>query len=52
MDPVNVILVCPCCASPVDARSGDEVQDFLCLVCDQSWQMVVDQVRQAVHSLT
>lgn len=49
-----VILVCPCCASPVDAaaaQTGTE-QHFKCLSCGQSWHMVVDPDRLARHSLT
>jgi len=48
-----VILVCPCCASPVDAPAEpDTEQQFTCLACGQSWRMVVDPHRCAQHSLT
>lgn len=48
-----VILVCPCCASPVDAvAEPDQVQQFTCLACGQSWHMVVDPQRFVQHSLT
>lgn len=49
-----VILVCPCCASPVDAEpaEADVEQHFECLSCGQTWRMVVDPHRLAQHSLT
>lgn len=47
-----VILVCPCCASTVDAQTGDHLQHFECAACGQDWLMVVDADRQAAHSLT
>lgn len=47
--PVTVILVCPCCASTVDA---DETQErFTCTVCGQTWAMVPDVARLRAHSL-
>lgn len=48
----NVILVCPCCASPVDAQAGDEPQQLDCESCGQHWEMVVNAQRQAEHALT
>lgn len=47
-----VILVCPCCASTVDAQAGEDLQHFTCIYCGQPWSMVVDADRQAAHSLT
>lgn len=49
---MNVIVICPCCASPVDARPGDAAQSIHCTVCDQSWVMVVDAERQKEYALT
>lgn len=49
---VPVILVCPCCASTVDAHATTEIQQFECVSCGQTWSMVVDADRQAAHSLT
>lgn len=48
----QVILVCPCCASTVDAEASPDIQQFECLSCGQTWSMVVDAGRQAAHSLT
>lgn len=48
----QVILLCPCCASTIDAQPGPDIQHFECLSCGQSWSMVVDADRQAAHSLT
>lgn len=47
-----VILVCPCCASAVDATTADTAQELECLSCEQQWLMVVDAHRQAAHALT
>lgn len=47
----SVIIICPCCASAVDAEAGDEPQEFQCVACGQSWSMVVDADRQATHAL-
>lgn len=50
----KVILVCPCCASPVDAQ-GDRPgrpQQLSCVACGQDWLMVVDADRQAEFALT
>lgn len=47
-----VILICPCCASPVDAESKPEEQTLTCAACEQTWRMVVDAVRQAEHALS
>jgi transcription elongation factor Elf1 len=49
---VTVILVCPCCASAVDAHAADTPQQFTCLTCGQTWSMVVDAERQDTYSLT
>jgi hypothetical protein len=49
---VNVILVCPCCASPVDAQPGEAEQQFECSACQQVWRMVVDADRHAEYALT
>ncbi len=46
-----VILLCPCCASTVDAHPGPQPQYLHCGTCGQAWQMVVDAERQAAHSL-
>ncbi len=48
----TVILLCPCCASTVDAVAGPSEQHLYCGCCGQTWVMVVDAVRQADHSLT
>lgn len=50
--PEAVILVCPCCASTVEAHARDELQEFDCTGCGQQWLMVVDADRQAEHALT
>lgn len=47
-----VILVCPCCASTVDADPGDAEQQFECLACGQNWSMTVDAERCAEYALT
>lgn len=47
-----VILICPCCASTVDAEDGPALQTFECVSCGQKWSMVVDRDRHAAHSLT
>ena len=53
MSAATVILVCPCCASPLDAAGDpDTEQHFTCLGCGQTWRMVVDPRRFAQHSLT
>lgn len=52
MPETTVILVCPCCASTVDAQARDEMQEFDCLSCGQQWQMIVDADRHAEHALT
>ncbi len=49
---MNTILVCPCCASPVDAQPHSRPQNFECEVCEQKWTMVVDHKRTSEHSLT
>lgn len=51
-DMENVILVCPCCASPVDAEARREQQDLTCNACGQTWSMVVDLDRQREYALT
>jgi hypothetical protein len=48
----KVVLLCPCCASPIDAVAGRARQDFTCGVCDQRWEMVVDAARVAEYALT
>lgn len=50
MEPV--ILLCPCCASTVDAQALPQPQNFECISCGQTWVMVVDPARQAAYSLT
>ncbi len=47
-----VILVCPVCASTLDAEADEGSQDFECVSCGQTWSMVVDAARHAIHSLT
>lgn len=50
--PVHVILVCPCCASTVDAEpEPDQAQRFECLQCGQVWIMTVNINRFTKHSL-
>lgn len=51
-DPVTVILICPCCASTVDAEVAPHHQSFECVTCGQQWQMVVDEQRHAEYALT
>lgn len=48
----KVVLLCPCCASPVDAEASSTVQDFICEVCGQRWAMAVDAARVAEYALT
>lgn len=48
----TVILVCPCCASPVDAVTAGHEQDMECVACGQQWHMIVDADRVAEHALT
>jgi len=50
--PTAVILLCPCCASAVDAETHDEPQDLHCTTCGQTWSMIVNPDRQHTHSLT
>lgn len=52
MDYRAVVLLCPCCASPVDAVAGEQEQALTCDACDQSWRMVVDAARIAEYALT
>jgi Zn finger protein HypA/HybF involved in hydrogenase expression len=52
MENKKVVLICPCCASPVDAEAGYGIKDFICDVCDQHWSMVVDAARIAEYALT
>lgn len=48
-----LILVCPCCASPVDAEDSDgDVEALDCGSCGQHWSMVVDADRVAEFALT
>ncbi len=48
----KVILVCPCCASTVDAVADSRVQQLMCTDCGQGWHMVVDADRVAEYALT
>lgn len=49
----KVVLICPCCASPVDAETaGLHEQNFTCEVCDQQWTMHVDAARFAEYALS
>jgi hypothetical protein len=48
--PVTVILVCPCCASTVDAKD-DGTESFTCTVCAQQWVMTLDVDRLHQFSL-
>jgi hypothetical protein len=52
--PIPVVLVCPCCASPVDALAHVTPQStqLFCAACQQNWLMVVDAKRLAEFSLT
>lgn len=56
----NYILMCPVCASTVDAEQkllsedrggGPAIQVFECLPCGQEWEMCIDPARMARHSL-
>lgn len=49
---MDVVLICPCCASTVDAEPREELQEFTCGICNQTWSMVVDADRYASHSLS
>lgn len=49
--PVPVVLICPTCASPIDAVAQEWTQQFTCVACGQTWTMVVDADRAATHSL-
>jgi hypothetical protein len=53
-NPMNkkVVLLCPCCASPIDAEGSTQQQDFTCDVCGQRWAMAVDLDRIAEYALT
>ncbi len=48
--PVTVILVCPCCASTVDA-ADDGTEAFRCDACGQQWAMRLDVDRLRQYSL-
>lgn len=48
----QVIVLCPCCASAVDAEAQPGLQEFTCVSCGQAWSMVVEADRLAVHSLS
>lgn len=48
----SVILVCPCCASPVDAEVMIEIQQLSCGTCGQDWHMQVDVSRLEAYALT
>lgn len=49
---MTVILLCPCCASTIDAEASPEPQTFECVSCGQNWVMVVDYDRHTAHALT
>jgi len=56
---IKVVLVCPCCASPVDAEvlphgePGWAAHTTLhCVACGQRWQMSIDTRRIEEHALT
>lgn len=49
---MNLIVICPCCASPVDAEAVKCEQKLECVACGQQWSMVVDRDRQAEFALT
>lgn len=36
----------------MDADARDELQEFVCGICNQTWTMVVDADRYAIHSLS
>ncbi len=46
-----VIVLCPCCASTLDAYASVDPQDFECVSCGQTWTMVVDYDRVTTYSL-
>ncbi len=46
-----VIVLCPCCASSLDARPQEEPQQFDCVGCGQTWTMTVDADRHQRHAL-
>ena len=48
----HVIVLCPCCASTLDAKTITEPQTFTCVCCGQTWTMTVDADRHAEHALT
>lgn len=48
----NVIVICPCCASPVDAQDNQQQQCLVCLACGQTWFMRIDAERQKEYALT
>ncbi len=47
----SVIIVCPCCASSIDAYPTDDLQEFECVSCGQTWTMLVDYDRISTFSL-
>lgn len=47
-----VILLCPVCASTVDAVAAEAEQQLTCVSCGQTWVMVVDRERHDTHSLS
>lgn len=50
---MNVIVVCPCCASPVDVEVLEEWEQHLeCVACGQTWKMFIDLDRIEEHALT
>lgn len=47
-----VIVICPCCATPMDAPVDDMQREFECLSCGQAWRMAVEADRFTEHALT
>jgi hypothetical protein len=47
-----MVLVCPCCASAVDATASPDIETFLCATCGQVWEMIPDPARQQTYSLS
>lgn len=51
-DRFAAIILCPCCATAVDAECTDgHPQNFECVACGQNWTMTPSRERQAAHSL-
>ena len=49
---MNVIVVCPCCASAVDVEVTKWKQELECVACGQQWSMLIDLDRLAEYALT